>query len=127
MKNALKWNAPQKANAAALGLALGVACLLMSAGALNGGTALTSGVWDSLSTWMHGLLTSTWVLVLALAALVGAVWQLASGKGFASLGLVLGVLAVALIGPGVITTLSTATADPASISAPQFALQVGPQ
>lgn len=118
MQTNLKFNAPQSKNAAVFGLAVGVGCVLMSAGALNGGTALTTGVWDSLSTWMHGLLTSTWVLVLALSALVGAVWQLASGKGFASLGLVLGVLAVALIGPGVITTLSTSTLQPASISAP---------
>ena len=108
----------QSNNVAVIGIAVGVACVLMSAGALNGGTALTTGVWDSLSTWLQGLLSSTWVLVLALAALVGAVWQLASGKGFASLGLVLGVLAVALIGPGVITTLSTSTLQPASISAP---------
>ena len=108
----------QSSHAFAICLALGVASVLMSAGALNGATALTTGVWDSLSTWMQGLLSSTWVLVLALAALIGAVWQLATGKGFASLGLVLGVLAVALIGPGVITTLSTSIAQPASISAP---------
>jgi hypothetical protein len=108
----------QGSNFAVIGLALGVTGVLMSAGALNGGTALQTGVWDSLSTWMQGLLSSTWVLVLALSALVGAVWQLASGKGFASLGLVLGVLAVALIGPGVITTLSTSTMQPASITAP---------
>jgi hypothetical protein len=118
MQNSLKLSVPKINNVAVIGLAVGVACVLMSAGALNGGTALTTGVWDSLSTWMQGLLSSTWVLVLALASLVGAVWQLASGKGFASLGLVLGVLAVALIGPGVITTLSTSTLQPASISAP---------
>ena len=105
---------------ATVGLAAGVSSVLLSAGALNGGTALQTGVWDSLSTWMQGLLSSTWVLVLALAALVGAVWQLASGKGFASLGLVLGVLAVALIGPGVVTALSTATANPLSIVQPSF-------
>lgn len=118
MQTIWKFHASQSKNAAVFGLAVGVACVLMSAGALNGGTALTAGVWDSLSTWMQGLLSSTWVLVLALSALVGAVWQLASGKGFASLGLVLGVLAVALIGPGVITTLSTSTMQPASITAP---------
>ena len=118
MQYFLKFTSTKSANTAVIGLAVGVVCVLMSAGALNGGTALTSGVWDSLSTWMDGLLSSTWVLVLALAALIGAVWQLATGKGFASLGLVLGVLAVALIGPGVITTLSTSIAQPASISAP---------
>jgi len=113
----------QGSNAAVIGLALGVAGVLMSAGALNGGTALTTGAWDSLSTWMQGLLSSTWVLVLALSALVASVWQLASGRGFASLGLVLGVLAVALIGPGVITTLSTSTLQPATLSAPADFLQ----
>ena len=118
MQYFLKFTSTKSDNTAVIGLAVGVVCVLMSAGALNGGTALTSGVWDSLSTWMDGLLSSTWVLVLALAALIGAVWQLATGKGFASLGLVLGVLAVALIGPGVITTLSTSIAQPASISAP---------
>ena len=85
-------------------IALSVAALMLTIGALNGGTALTTSVWDSLATWLKGMLASTWVLVLAFIVLVAAVWQMAHGGGYRSLALVLGVLAVALIGPGFITS-----------------------
>jgi uncharacterized membrane protein len=99
-------------------IALSVAALMMTIGALNGGTALTASVWDSLATWLKNMLSSTWVLVLAFIVLVAAVWQMAHGGGYGMLALVLGVLAVALIGPGFITSMSTSIGDVGSIASP---------
>ena len=45
--------------------------------------------------------------MLALIVLLVAVWQLAHGGGYKTVGLVLGVLALALVGPGFLTTIST--------------------
>ena len=42
--------------------------VLATVGALNGGVAVTTGVWDALLTTVRGLLTSTWVLALAFIA-----------------------------------------------------------
>jgi len=91
--------------------------VVVTIAALNGGTALTTGDWDTVVTYLKGLLKSTWVMVLALVVLVIAVWQLAHGGGYKTVGLVLGVLAVALIGPGVLTALSTTTAAPGTVIA----------
>lgn len=88
------------------------AVVLTTLGALNGGVAVTAGVWDNLQRTVRGLLTSSWVLALAFTALVAAVWQIAHGRGYATLATVLGLLAVALIGPGMATSIATATHAP---------------
>lgn len=100
------FSSPGRTTGAVLVATLG---LLVSIGALNGGVALTASVWDGLTTTLQGMLTSTWVLALAFVALVVAVWQLAHGRGYTSLAVVLGLLAVALIGPTFVTTMATST------------------
>jgi hypothetical protein len=75
--------------------------------AMNGGTALTTGAFDAVVTTLRDLLSSSWTIMLALVVLVVAVWQLAHGGGYKTVGLILGVLAVALVGPGFLTTIST--------------------
>ena len=84
------------------------AVVLATLGVLNGGVAVTAGVWDTLQTTVRGLLTSSWVLALAFIALVSAVWQIAHGRGYGALATVLGLLAVALIGPSIATSIATA-------------------
>ncbi len=87
----------------------------VSLGALNGGTAVTASTWDSVVTYLQGMLSSTWVLVLAFVVLIIAVWQLAHGGGYRTIGLILGVLAVALIGPGVVRGVATSVGEAAGI------------
>jgi hypothetical protein len=99
-------------------LLLGALAIGLSAGALNNNVALTASVWDGLQTWLAGMLTSTWVLVLALIALISAVWTLAHGGGYRGIALILGILGVALIGPGVVTQVAQANGQVASISVP---------
>lgn len=98
-----------------IGLVAAVGAISASTGALNG-AALTTGVWDALVLWFQGMLSSTFVMMLALIALVASVWQLAHGGGYRNLSLVLGILAVALIGPGVLTNIATATLDAPTIT-----------
>ncbi len=107
----------------ALTLILCSVFLLSTLAALNGGTALTASVWDPLKTWLTGMLTSTWVIVITLVVLIACVWQLAHGRGYAMLSVVVAVLAVALIGPGFVTTIATATGDTASMPAPPAAME----
>jgi hypothetical protein len=76
--------------------------------AMNGGTALTTSAFDAVVNTLRDLLSSSWTIMLALVVLVAAVWQLAHGGGYKTVGLILGVLAVALVGPGFLTTISTA-------------------
>ena len=98
-------------------LVAGTVGLMVTLGALNGGTAPTASAWDGLVTYLQSLLTSTWVLVLAFIALIAAVWQLAHGRGYGGVALVLGVLAIALLGPGVLTSVATSTrAVPSAMS-----------
>jgi hypothetical protein len=99
-------------------LALGAVVICLSIGALNNNVALTASVWDSLETWLAGMLSSTWVLVLALIALISAVWTLAHGGGYRGIALILGILGVALIGPGVVRQVAQANGEVASISSP---------
>lgn len=89
--------------------------VLGSVGALNGGTALTASVWDGLKTTLSNMLTSTWVLALAFVALVASVWQIAHGRGYTMLSVVLGLLAVGIIGPTFVTSIATATRVPAVV------------
>ena len=98
-------------------LMLSVVTVLGTLAALNGGTALTASSWDSMVTYLQGMLSSTWVLVLAFAALLITVWQLMHGAGYRTAGLILAILGFALIGPGVVRALATATGEPASITA----------
>ena len=97
-------------------LVLSVLAVLGTLAALNGGTALTASSWDSMVTYLQGMLSSTWVLVLAFAALLVCVWQLMHGAGYRSAGLILAILGFALIGPGVVRAMATATGEPASIT-----------
>ena len=104
-----------------------VIVVLGALGALNGGTALTTGAWDTTVTYINSLLTSTWLFVLAFTVLVVAVWQLAHGGGYRNIGLILGVLAIALVGPGVVRSIATATATPGSVTAPPAAIVIQQQ
>lgn len=81
--------------------------LLGTMAAMNGATALTVGPFDSVVGVLTSLLSSTWTIMLALVVLVAAVWQLAHGGGYKSIGVILGVLAIALVGPTFLTTIST--------------------
>lgn len=82
--------------------------LIATVGALNGGTALTSSVWDTLATTIKTtFLQSTFLQVLAFIAMVVAVWEITHGKGYGRLAVVLGLSAVALLGPGIFTSVST--------------------
>jgi hypothetical protein len=102
----------------AIFIALGVMTTLFSIAALNGGTAVTASTWDTVVTYLKNMMTSTWVLVLGMMVLLVGVWQLAHGGGYRHAGLVLGVLAFALIGPGVVTAMATATGEVGSITSP---------
>jgi hypothetical protein len=114
----LKTAKPLRSEGATLALLVGsTAVLLMSIGALNGGQNLAASVWDGLKTYLEGLLSSSFVIVLALIALVALVWQIAHGRGYQHVGAVLGVLAVAVLGPGLATAAATATREPAPIVA----------
>jgi hypothetical protein len=97
-----------------IALLVSAAALLMSAAALNGGTALTASAFDGIVTTIKGLLTSSMVLSMALVALFAAVWQITHGKGYGMLSMVLGVLAVAILGPTIMTSVATATRNPIS-------------
>lgn len=101
----------------ALTLAFCSIFLLSTLGALNGGTALMSSVWDVVQNWIqHNLLASTFLLVLAFIALLVGVWRLAHGQGYSTLSWVLGILAVGIIGPSFVISMSTATGEINSIS-----------
>lgn len=95
-------------NKTTLTMIVAFAVVMIGIGALNG-SALTASAWDGLRTQLANMLTSTWVMVLALISLVASVWRLAHGGGYGMLSIVLGVLAVALIGPGFVTTIATAS------------------
>jgi len=79
--------------------------------AMNGGTALAAGPFDVVVTTLRDILASSWTIMLALVVLVVAIWQLAHGGGYKTVGVILGVLAIALVGPGFLTTISTSMPD----------------
>lgn len=83
--------------------------------AMNGGTALGAGPFDALVTTLRDLLQSSWTLALCFIVLVVCVWQLAHGGGYKYVGGIIGVLALALIGPGMLTTISTSMPNAAQM------------
>jgi hypothetical protein len=89
--------------------------LAASMAAMNGGTALTASAFDTVVSTLRNMLSSTWTIMLALIVLVVAVWQLAHGGGYRTVGLIVGVLALALVGPGFLTTISTCMPTPAQL------------
>ena len=101
-----------KSNTVLLSLISATVILLTAIAALNGGTALTASAFDGIVTTIKGMLSSTMVLSFAMIALFAAVWQITHGNGYGALGLVLGVLAVAIIGPTFMTTVSTTIRHP---------------
>jgi len=90
--------------------------LLSTAGALNGGTALATSGFDIVVTTIKGLLTSSMVLSFALVALFASVWQITHGKGYGMLSVVLGVMAVAILGPAIVTSVGTSTRVPVALN-----------
>lgn len=105
--------------AAAIVLVMGA--MLISIGALNGGTALAASAWDTLVTTIQGMLASTLVMAMVLLSLIVTIWQLAHGQGYRNLTVVLGILATALVGPSLMTTVATATGMPPAIDRAQTA------
>lgn len=82
--------------------------LLGCAAAMNGGTALATGPFDVVVTTLRDMLASSWTLALCFVLLVVCVWQLAHAGGYKYVGYILGLLAIALVGPSMLTTVSTA-------------------
>jgi len=85
--------------------------LLGCAAAMNGGTALAAGPFDVVVTTLRDMLASSWTLALCFVLLVVCVWQLAHAGGYKYVGYILGLLAIALVGPSMLTTVSTAMPD----------------
>lgn len=112
-----KWNALPRRSKSIATLAIGTAALLVTMGALNNGVAPTAGVWDGLKTYANDMLTSTFTIMLAFIALIICVWQIAHGRGFGHVGTVIGILAVAILGPSVVVSAATATRAPESVVA----------
>lgn len=104
--------------AAVIVLAMGA--MLISVGALNGGTELGASAWDTLVSTIQSMLGSTLVMALVLLSLIVTIWQLAHGQGYRNLTVVLGILAVALIGPSLMTTVATATGVPSTVDQVQM-------
>lgn len=81
--------------------------VLGSMAAMNNGTSLAGNEFGPVVTWLRDMLASDLTMVLALVVLLAGIWQLAHGGGYKTVGVILGVLAIALVGPGVLTTMST--------------------
>lgn len=96
-------------------MVLTMGAMLVSVGALNNG-ALATSAWDSLQLTIQSMLGSTLVMALVLLSLIVTIWQLAHGQGYRNLTVVLGILATALIGPSLVTTVATATGMPAHVA-----------
>ncbi|MBN6738858.1 hypothetical protein, partial [Burkholderia multivorans] len=109
---------------AAMVMAVGMGIMLISIGALNGGTALTGSAWDSIQTTIKEMLSSTYVMFAILLTFLVTIWQLAHGQGYRNLAVVLGILATALIGPSIVQTVATANgpAPASSNTAPDYGL-----
>lgn len=106
---------PQDLGGALVAVATPIA-LLGCMAAMNGGTALAAGPFDVVVTTLRDILASSWTIMLSLVVLVVAIWQLAHGGGYKSVGVILGVLAIALVGPGMLTTISTSMPSVAQVA-----------
>ena len=93
-------------------LVLAALGIVLTIGALNGGTALTAGSFDSIVTTLKNYLKSTMVVSFALMALLASVWQIMHGRGYETLTVVLLVMLVAIVGPTIITGISTTVRVP---------------
>jgi hypothetical protein len=102
----LKGNLMQGAARVLVAVAAPVA-VLGSMAAMNNGTSLAANEFAPVVTWLRDMLASDLTMVLALVVLLAGIWQLAHGGGYKTVGVILGVLAIALVGPGVLTTMST--------------------
>jgi fumarate reductase subunit D len=98
-----------------IALIVGTVVILASTAALNGGVALAASSFDGIVTTIKGMLSSTMVLTFALVALFAALWQITHGKGYGMLGMVLGVMAIGILGPAIVTSVSTTTRHPAAM------------
>lgn len=99
------------------------AFLVSSIAALNGGTALTASSWDTFVNWENSMLTSSYVQAAALLVLVWGIWNASHGKGFGFLSMTVGIIAIAILGPNVITALATATRPAMAVQHTQPAQQ----
>jgi hypothetical protein len=90
-------------------LALG----LFTLAALNGGTALTADAnWDRVGAYLKtNFLKSTFLMVIVFAMLIMGIWQLKTGGRWQILGLIFGVIVLAVIGPDFFTGMATAVGD----------------
>lgn len=100
--------APTWSSKPAMVMVVAMGVMLISIGALNGGTALTGSAWDAIQTTIKEMLASTYVMFAILLVLLVTIWQLAHGQGYRNLAVVLGILATALIGPSIVQTVATA-------------------
>lgn len=90
--------------------------LLVTAGALAGGTLPPTSAFTPLKTWLqNNFLGSDWVLLIGFVALIALVWGLLHGKGWGGASIVLGVLTAALLGPQLVIAAATATRAPTPI------------
>jgi uncharacterized membrane protein len=105
-------------------MVLTMGAMLISVGALNGGTALVASAWDTLVATIQGMLGSTLVMSLVLLSLIVTIWQLAHGQGYRNLTVVLGILATALIGPSLVQTVATATGYQGAESTVQVSVDI---
>jgi hypothetical protein len=122
---AIQFNAPVRSFRPVAFTVLAMGAMLISVGALNGGTALTASAWDTLVQTLQGMLGSTLIMVLVLISLLVTIWQLAHGGGYRNLALVLGILAIGLIGPSFVQTIATATGVPAVHATSDGTVRVG--
>jgi len=99
-----------------LALAGGASLLVIGVGALNGGKALAASSFSVLNTTFAQMLSSDWVMVIALVCIIALIWELMHGKGWSRTSVVLGVISMALIGPSFMGTVATATRAPAPLA-----------
>lgn len=88
-------------------MVLALGGLLLTAGAMNGGTALTAGPFDTIVTQARDLLSSSYVMFIGMVLLVIGVWQAKSGRGWTVLEGLGAVLVIAFVLPPLFTTVAT--------------------
>ncbi|VVD30938.1 hypothetical protein [Paraburkholderia dioscoreae] len=117
-------NTPARSFRAVAVMVLTMGAMLISVGALNGGTALAASAWDTFVSTIQTMLGSTLVMGLVLLSLIVTIWQLAHGQGYRNLTVVLGILATALIGPSLVQTVATATGVQGAESSVQMSVDI---